>query len=156
MKSKRDMYQEIRYGKKALIAVGIIVMVLSLAGVAGGIWLIVKGAMNPGGAWEIIWRIAIGAIIAICGAIFFSIGITMLAITRSMMPAGEGSVADGNKSIGTANVKLCSKCGTKLGEDEKFCKKCGEKVDNCHCENCGEEISKDSDFCPKCGKEIKK
>ena len=155
MKQKRDMYQEIRYGKKALIIVGIVVMVLSLAAFVGGILLIVFGSLNPNGAWEIIWRVVLGSMMVIFGAIFFCIAVSMLSITRTMMPSGEGSVADGNRSIGTANVKLCPKCGAKLDKDAKFCQKCGEKLELDFCPNCGHPISKGSAFCDKCGKEIK-
>ena len=154
MGKRENMYQELRYGKKALMIVGILVTVLSLAGLAGGVLLIVFGSMNPNGAWEIIWRIVLGSIIVIFGAIFFSIGITMLAITRSMINTIGGSVADGNRAIGTINITKCPKCGEKLSDDSNFCKKCGEKIGIEICPNCGLPLPKDSKFCEHCGKEI--
>jgi len=154
MSKRENMYQEMRYGKKALIVVGIIVTILSLGAFVGGIFLIVRGSMNPGGAWEIIWRVVFGAIVVIFGAIFFCIGVAMLAITKSMINTTGGSVADGNRAIGTVNVTKCPKCGTKLEKGAKFCKKCGEKQEVGKCPNCGLPLSKDSKFCENCGKEI--
>ena len=157
MKAERkNIYQEMRYGKKALTIVGFVVMILSLIAFAGGVLLVVFGSMNDGGAWEIIWRVVLGAILIIFGAIFFGVGFTMLAVTRSMVDVEEGNVSDmGNRAKGTVNITKCPKCGTKLDENAKFCKKCGANLEGKVCPNCGQVAPLDADFCENCGKELK-
>ena len=112
--------------------------------------------MNPNGVFEIVWRVILGVVLFILGGIAFSVGITMFAITRSMINVDEGNVADGNRAVGTVNVLKCEKCGTKLSDDAKFCKNCGEPVELSVCESCGTPIAKDAKFCEECGKELEK
>lgn len=149
---KKDIYQEMKYGKRELTIISIVVMILSIAMLAGGIVSIVFGAINPNGAWQIIWRVLLGVVLVILGGIFFGIGLTMFAVTRSMINTDEGNVADGNRAKGTLNVRKCDKCGQKLNDDAKFCSKCGKSVESKKCTNCGKEMNGDSQFCEYCGK----
>jgi hypothetical protein len=151
---KKDIYREMKLGKKELTIVSIVVMIVSLALLGGGIALVVLGVLNPNGAFEIIWRVLLGIILFILGGIIFSVGVTMFAITRSMINIDEGNVADGNRAVGTVNVLKCSKCGIKLSDDAKFCSSCGEPVELSVCESCGVPIAKDAKFCKECGKGV--
>lgn len=82
---KKDIYKELKYGKRKLAIISIIIGLLSLCAIAGGIALIVLGAINPFGAWQIVWRIIVGVIVLILGAVFLGIAITMFAVTQSMI-----------------------------------------------------------------------
>ena len=151
---KKDIYKEMKYGKKELTITSIVVLVLSLAILAGGVALVVLGAINNEGVWQIVWRILVGAVLVVLGGVMTGVGVTMFAVTRSMLNIDEGNVADGNRAIGTVNVNKCDKCGTKLADNAKFCKKCGEAVEENVCSNCGKQISKGSQFCEECGKGV--
>lgn len=153
---QKDIYREMKIGKKELTIVSVIVMIVSIALIAGGIVFAVLGAINNVGAWQIIWRVLVGVVMFIIGAILLGVGITMFAVTRSMLNINEGNVADGNRAIGTVNVLKCEKCGTKLDDNAKFCKNCGEPVELSVCEICGAPISKDSKYCQECGKGVEK
>ena len=153
---KKDIYKELKYGKKELTIVSVIVTVLSVALLAGGIALIVLGALNPDGAWQIVWRVLLGVVMLVLGGVLLGVGLTMFAVTRSMLNFNEGNVADGNRAVGTLNVRKCEKCGTKLSDDASFCKHCGEPVELSVCESCGKPIHKDAKFCEECGKGVDK
>lgn len=152
---QKDIYREMKYGKKELTIVSIVLMVLSLALAVGGVLLVIFGAIKQIEAWQIIWRVILGVVMFIVGGIFLGIGITMFAVTRSMINTNEGNVADGNRAMGTLNVNKCPKCGAKLADDAKFCKNCGAEIEQHKCPNCGAEMSDNSKFCEKCGKEAK-
>ena len=149
---KKDIYQEMKYGKRELTIISVVVIILSVAMLAGGVVSIVYGGINPNGAWQIIWRILLGVVLVICGGILLGIGITMFAVTRSMINVDKGNVADGNRAIGTINVRKCDKCGTKLNYDAKYCTKCGKSIEPKKCTKCGKELKSDSQFCEYCGK----
>ena len=54
--------------------------------------------------------------------------ITMLLVGCGMMNVEQGSVKDGNSAKGTANVKLCDKCGRELDDNDTVCPNCGKEV----------------------------
>lgn len=152
----KDIYQEKRYGKKELLSTSIIVLVVALAILAGGIALIVLGAINPNGAWQIIWRVIVGVVLVLLGGVVLSVSITMFAITKSMIDNKDGNVSDvGNSAKGTINIVKCEKCGAKLSPDAQFCKECGESLELSKCEKCGKEVQKGAKFCEACGKGVK-
>ena len=53
-------------------------------------------------------------------------------------------------------VVICSKCGERFSNGEKFCKKCGAPtvVKNLNCTGCGTKLDDDANFCPVCGKKV--
>ena len=153
---QKDIYREAKYGKKELTIASVVILLLSIALLVVGIFMIVKGALNPNGAWQIIWRVLLGVVSLVIGGILLGVGITMFAVTRSMINVEQGNVSDvENRAIGTINVLKCEKCGSKLSDDAKFCKECGEPVELNVCEQCGKPISKNSKYCEECGKGVK-
>ena len=153
---KKDLYREMKYGKRELTIISVVVLIFSVALLGVGLFMIIRGALNPNGAWQIIWRILLGVASMIIGGVLLGVGITMFAVTRSMINIEDGNVSDvGNRAKGTVNVLKCEKCGTKLSKDAKFCKACGEPVELAMCETCGKPIPKDAKFCEECGKGAK-
>ncbi len=122
---KKDLYREMKYGKKELTAISVILLIISVAVFGAGIYLIIRGALNPNGAWQIIWRVLLGGASVAIGGVLLGVSITMFSVSRSMINVEQGNVSDvGNRAIGTANVNKCEKCGRKLSEDEKLCEEC--------------------------------
>ena len=80
---QKDIYREMKYGKKELTIVSIIMILVSVAIMGAGIFLIVRGALNPNGAWQIIWRILLGVVSIILGGIMLGVGLTMFAVTTT-------------------------------------------------------------------------
>jgi len=127
---KKDLYREMRYGKKELTITSIVVLILSIAIVGAGIYLIVRGALNPNGAWQIIWRVLLGVVSVLLGILLISVGFTMFSVSRSMINVEEGNVSDvGNRAKGTVNIHKCEKCGRKLSTDAKFCEECASELE---------------------------
>jgi len=154
---QKDIYREMKYGKKELTIASVSILILSLALVAVGVFMIIRGALNPNGAWQIIWRVLLGVVSMVIGGILLGVGITMFAVTRSMINVAKGNVSDmDNRAMETVNVLKCEKCGLKLSYDAKFCKECGEPVELDVCEQCGKPILKGTKFCEECGKGVKK
>ncbi len=154
-KLDKNAYQEPRYDKGHLTLVGLIVMVLALAGIIGGICLIVKG-INVSGVWATIWRILLGAILTLFGGSFGWVAIMLLSTANAMINVKDGNVSDvGNSAMGTVNVLKCAKCGEKLRDDAEHCTKCGTKVSDVVKCDCGHRNKLDADYCEKCGKQLK-
>ncbi len=152
---QKDIYREMKFGKKQLTITSIVVLVLSVALLAVGVFVVVRGALNPNGAWQIIWRVLLGVISLLIGGVLLGVGITMFAVTRSMINVEQGSVSDiGSRAIGAENVNKCEKCKTVLSDDAKFCKACGEPVELEMCERCGKPILKGSKYCEECEKGV--
>lgn len=82
---QKDIYREMKLGKKELTITSIVVLIVSVAIMGAGVFLIIRGVLNPNGAWQIIWRILLGIISILVGGILLGIGITMFAVTRSML-----------------------------------------------------------------------
>ncbi len=147
---QKDIYREMKLGKKELTITSIVILLVSITIMGAGVFLIIRGALSPNGAWQIIWRVMLGVISIILGGILLGVGITMFAVTRSMINVDQeiGNIAKGTNFT-------CEKCGTKLSNDAKFCKECGEPVELTMCETCGKPIPKDAKFCKECGKGVK-
>ena len=130
---KKDLYREMKYGKKELTVISIILLIMSIAVLGAGVFLIIRGALNPNGAWQIIWRVLLGGASVVIGGILLGVGITMFSVSRSMINVEQGNVSDvGNRAVGTANIHKCEKCGRKLKLDAKLCEECekGEEKDS--------------------------
>ena len=56
-------------------------------------------------------------------------------------------------------MRICDKCGHKLGKKDKFCGRCGSAMYNVvpsrykYCLHCGEPLENKAKFCSSCGKE---
>ena len=128
---KKDIYKEMRYGKKSLTTMSVILLIFSVAVLAFGVILVVRGAINPNGAWQIIWRVLLGGASVVGGGILLGVGITMFSVSRSMINVEQGNVSDvGNSAMGTANIHKCEKCGRKLSEDKTLCDDCEKEKEN--------------------------
>lgn len=151
----KNAYAEKRYDKGHLMIVGLVVMLIAIAGVAGGIALCVYGAL-ANGAWSIIWRVALGIILLILGGSFGWIAIMLITTANSMIKVKDGNVSDiGNSAMGTVNINKCDKCGEKLEDNAEFCHKCGAEVEGFVKCACGHKNKIDAEFCIKCGKKLK-
>ena len=149
----KNVYKEGKLGKKHLLIFAIVLMVISLAALAGGIVMIVVGATS-GIPLKIILMSIFGAILAILGVVFFIFSITMLFTSLGMINTKQGSVKDGNRAVGTVNVVKCDKCGTELPDNATFCSQCGTPVDGAKQCECGAANVLDAQYCIKCGKKL--
>lgn len=154
-KIDKNAYQEKRYDKGHLTILGLAILLLSIAGLVGGVILFVKGCAISG-VWATIWRIAIGSGLAVLGIAFGWVAIMLLSTANSMIKVKDGNVSDvGNSAVGTVNINKCSKCGEKLEDEAEFCHKCGAEVDGYIKCACGHKNKTDAEFCIKCGKKLK-
>ena len=143
-------------GKTSLILVSVAMMFLSLLLTAGSVGLVVWGALIVKS------KLALGLVLIISGSllsIMFLSGIIygfVLYFTGKSLVALNGSVAEGNSVFGTANMKKCSKCGTKVEETDNFCPQCNnELTDARKCGKCGVLNKKESNNCTACGEKLK-
>ena len=144
-------------GKKNLVLTSVFITILSLLLTAGSIFLIVWGVKNLRDSLAVsIVLIIVGALLALMflagvvfGFVFFFTGKSLVAL--------NGSVAEDNLGIGTANMNKCSKCGTKVENGDKFCPKCGQDVSDAKkCDKCGVLNKLDSHVCTACGEKLNK
>ena len=119
-----------------------------------GIALIVVGAsaLSTG---KIVLMCILGAVLVILGIVFGVFSIIMLFTSLSMIKNQNGSVKDGNRAIGTANIVKCYKCGEELSDDAIFCSKCGTSVEGVIVCECGTKNKIDNDYCTNCGNKLK-
>ena len=52
------------------------------------------------------------------------------------------------------DVIICSKCGERNDDGDRFCKRCGQPILKRRCPNCLSFVDEDSTFCPKCGRKL--
>jgi len=129
------MANKIQKQKTALIVISVLALVLGLAGVVGGIILVVLNAQGLAAAISndtsfvsnIIF-IVIGVALAILGAGLTAFGVRYLW-TGLVLKATKGSVADPSATSGTVNGKRCPKCGCTNTPDQTKCTSCGADLD---------------------------
>jgi len=147
----------IELGKKQLIWLSIIIMVVGAGIIVGGIFLVISGA-NGIDALEavasIVLKILGGAFLICGGLIILSIGIVMVW-TGGVLKATKGSIAEDNLGKGTVNMLKCPKCGCEIKAGETFCGSCGDALSKTKKCECGTENDANKKYCSKCGKELK-
>ncbi len=153
-KIDKNIYHELRYGKGTLTIFSLVLIVLSLAMLAGGIVLLVFGCRSQE-AGKMALKIIFGIILIVLGLVGGGFSLPMLFVALSMPNVDEGSVKDGNRAIGTANALLCSKCGREIPENTVFCTNCGTPVEGYTKCECGTVNSNDAEYCGGCGKKLK-
>ena len=150
----KNAYQEKRNDKGQLMIFGIVIAVIALAGLIGGIALFVNGFI-VGGVWAKIWRIILGAVLALFGGTLGVVSFMMISTASSMINVKNGDVSDvGNSAMGTVNINKCSKCGQKLDDDATHCTKCGTQIDGVVKCECGAINSIENEYCKSCGKKL--
>ena len=155
MKDNKVEVEVKKYGRKELLIVSLILLIISLAGLAGGIILIVNGVMS-GEVAQIIWKIIVGVILVILGGSIGWVSILMLFTAKDMMKNEQGNLKDTtNSAIGTANINKCDNCGRELEEGIAFCTHCGREVNGQIKCDCGEINNQTAEYCAKCGKNLK-
>ncbi len=155
MKENKIPAEVKKYGRKELLVVALVLLLVSLIALAGGVALIVNGAMS-GKVVQIVWKVIVGIILIILGGSIGWVAILMFFTAKDMMKNEQGNLKDEtNSAIGTANVNKCDKCGRELSEGSTFCVNCGYEANGkIQCE-CGEMNNQDNEHCTKCGKNLK-
>ena len=112
--------------KGALIGIGVLMLVLSVASMVFGVILIVAGASNLGGAIGIA-KLVSGIILSLLSLVFIPYGIKCIWVGGALK-ATKGSLKQGNiaKDGGTVNMRKCDKCGTEIKDGESVCSNCGK------------------------------
>lgn len=150
----KNAYQEAHYGKKQLVIVSTVILVLSLLALVGGIVLLVNG-IKASGVFGKVWRIVLAVILMFIGGVFSYASVMALFTSMGMLKNDSMNVKDGNRAKGTLNIYKCDKCGHEVEEGAEFCKNCGVSLkDYIECE-CGTRNPSDATHCSKCGKELK-
>ncbi len=142
-------YREKRYGKTMFVLFGLLMVAAAVASVWGGIY----GFTHLTNYWKYISLVA-----GIIGGLGFGgFGLFLLMLSTSLINSWK-SVRDGNKSKGTANVRLCDKCGKVITKKAEFCEHCGAKQETGlglkKCPECKTSNSGNAKFCEKCGYEF--
>lgn len=128
MSIDRNIYHEKRIKKGHLVIFAIVCLILGLCILTGGILLVVFGCKAQNTGIKAI-ELCFGIIMILIGIGASITSIAMLIVSCGMMNVENGSVKDGNSAKGTANVKLCDKCGRELEENDKVCPNCGKEVE---------------------------
>lgn len=142
-------------GKTSLIIISVAMIVISLLCVAGSVGLIIWGVnlLKESIVWAIILMV-VGGILALTflsGVIYGFI----LYFTGKSLVALQGSVAEDNLAMGTANMVKCANCGTAVAGDEKFCSKCGKSLAKTkYCPKCDKEVDVRAEVCSNCGEKF--
>ena len=143
------MLNKIQKGKRNLIFLGVLLLVLSALCIVGAVLCSVGG----NGRW---WMYVIAAVLFVIGLLGVVISITFIW-TACAMKATKGNLMEGNIPLknGTLNTHRCVNCGANLQGDDEFCPECGKPASGKKiCENCGAENKIDSRVCTKCGQNL--
>lgn len=143
------MLNKIQKGKRALIAFGIVAIILGALSAVGAVFCTIYSNAR----W---WMIAISAVLYLIAILGLIVGITFVW-TASAMKATLGNLKELNIPLlnGTLNVTKCPNCGTEIDKNGKFCPKCGKNANGLKtCPNCNAENKQDAKICTQCGKEL--
>lgn len=137
---------KIQKGKTALIAFGVLLLIIGALCEVFGVLLVVK--VNVLGIIFGILLILLGLFLLLLSIYFIWVGASQVATKGSLM---DDNIA---KEKGTANVKLCSKCGNALPQGANNCPRCGQTASSCKVCECGAENNMENKKCTNCGKDI--
>lgn len=147
----------LKKGKRQLILMSTIFLVLAIALAVVGIILAIQGYTAIGtetALGTIILKAGFGTLMTIFGLIFIAASVVMLW-TGAAMKTNLGNTLDESIPKGTLNMKKCQRCGREIKENEEFCGNCGAPLSSKKkCKSCGAENDQDKKFCIKCGKEM--
>lgn len=147
----------IQKGKRQLIILSVVVLILALGFLAGGIVLIVSGSFdisNSASIAIIIVKFLFGVIFTIIGLLGLCLGVVMVW-TGGTIKAKFGNIAEMSKLNGTVNMKKCKKCGAAVSEHDDFCGICGFHLNELiKCPNCGKETDTNKKHCTHCGQKL--
>ena len=148
----------IQKGKRQLIILSVIILILALGFFAGGVVLIVSGAMDIAAAQEafkIVLKLVFGVVMVLIGIVGLILGIVMVW-TGGAIKAKFGNIAELNTLNGTVNMKKCPTCGAAIMENDDFCGVCGKRLEQIVvCPNCKKETDSSKKHCTHCGEKIK-
>ena len=142
------------YTKRDLMIFCSLVLLFGLGALIGGIVLVINGCSSYD-TIAIIWKVIVGIVVALLGAVAFVVGVIMTIVARSTIDT-DGSVKLDNPVKGTKNMNKCPHCHKEISEDSEFCNHCGKKIDETVDCKCGEKNPSGSEFCQKCGAKLKK
>ncbi|MBQ7603010.1 MAG: zinc ribbon domain-containing protein [Clostridia bacterium] len=145
------MSNKIQKGKKSLITLGIIMLVLTAICIVGAVLCTIAAVTNE--KW---WLIAIAAILYIIGILGIIVGIVFVW-TGCSLKATTGNLREGNIALegGTINATLCPNCGAKLNPDDKFCPACTKPTSKIKiCKSCKAQNEREAKVCTKCGQPL--
>lgn len=143
------MLNKIQKGKRALITIGVILIVFSVLASIGA----VVCTINAIDRW---WMMAIAAVLYLLGILGLIVGITFVW-TACAMKATTGNLKEGNIPLeaGTINAIKCPNCGSDIQPQDKFCPKCGKDTSGQKvCANCKAVNTQDAKVCTQCGKDL--
>ncbi len=147
----------IQKGKRQLIALSVIILILAVGFFAGGVVLIVSGAMDIAASLEvfkIVMKFVFGVILIMIGLIGIVLGIIMVW-TGGSIKAKFGNIAEINQFNGTVNMKKCPKCGAAIAENDDFCGVCGNHLaSTIKCPYCEKETDAGKKHCTHCGEKL--
>lgn len=121
---------KIQKQKEMLIAIGIILLALSIGLVVGGIVMLTAGipaiADNNLVNGVVLVVFGIVSLVLFLPALGIGIYCTWLGFYTS---ATKGSIKQGNiaKEGGTVNMQKCDRCGTEKAEGQTHCSECGKE-----------------------------
>ena len=142
------------YKKRDLMVFCSLVLMFGIGCLVGGIVLIVNGCTSYD-TISILWKVIVGIVLALLGAIAFVIGVIMTIVARSTIDT-DGSVKLDNPVKGTKNMNKCPHCHKEISEDSEFCNHCGHKIEGYIECKCGEKNPIGSEYCKTCGAKLKK
>lgn len=138
-----------RFGKFVFIILAICCLAIAAGSIFGGVYAVLNMSH-----WAKYVIITVACIFAFAIGVF---GILLLLIAFSLINSWK-SVRD-TTIKGTANARLCDKCGKVITKNAQFCEHCGAKQQTGlglkRCPNCNTKNSGNAMFCEKCGYEFK-